>query len=630
MTKSKKQLGVRYDTDHAAKNIFGMLVRDFRLVEGRDFAHKATAAIAGGISSFRMYQFPELGHVSISRFKRYYQLAKLYKKYRFKNDIYTDEELSMRTQNAYLKNQVRICQCRVRKQTTHLVLQEARKIVKSILGDYDPNWTFEAVKFGKKSSIGCPLSLAYIDHKLTNVRAFTSSSECITWFKEYLKTDPLLSEILKTLLKKTTAKELIHDYLNLVEVPKSWEIDRGITPLTLIALAYSYGVGDQIVEKLAYSAIGINIKKQQHRHRRLIGCYSLTRSHATMDLSAASDSLISELLNAIFPRKWYVAIRKTFIRQIRIGGRQCYTASVLPMGNGLTFPVETLVFYSLIKAIGNLANIRGKRLVYSVYGDDLIYPSKLHKYVSSIFPELGLKINKDKTYVNAHFRESCGADYYYGADVRPAFLPDAIYSATPSQYCAWLYKVYNALTRRWDSCELTWTLRYLISELSIASRGPLLRVPPRFPDESGIKVLDPSTIPDATACWEPVKVTFSSGSRWYKFKYLRRTSERRVVRDVRPYYWQSLSGRMDDKVDDLNWWDTDFSFYHEIPQQDLRWDTIRNMKIRLKNGRIIQKQKKKPCCTSRIDTQKYSLFLVDAPCISKKKHARTGSISDWI
>lgn len=547
---------VRYDTDVAAKKIWLQLLRDFRGSEGQDFCRKAEDQFMSGISAFRDYEFPELGFMPVRRYKRYMQLSSLLKKYRFKHDKYTDDELDERTLNKFFQDQAVFASHKPLSLLSHRVLQRARLHAKRILGRYDPEYTCTCYRFGKKSSIGCPYSLAYIDHKLGDARAFTGSSECAQWFyNEVLSNEGPLRDHIERMGFTVNDENCNHESLTLVNVPKTWKTHRPITPLTLLGLAYSYGVGEQV--DLALRSEGIDIRRQQHRHRKIVEWASRNRKYATADLSNASNALLSWLLNRTLPREWYTAIKRTFSHQLVINGVEGihYTESVLPMGNGLTFPVETLVFYVILKAIAELAEVKG---FISVYGDDLIYPSRLHKYVSCIFPLIGFTINKDKTFVKAPFRESCGSDFYRGHDVRPAFLPDSHQLLSRKKYTAWLYKVYNALCRRWDEEEIRSTLMLILTELAMTGET-LYRVPPSYPDGAGIRVSDPTVTPLDTNLlpWEPILLRFTHGSRWFVFKYLVMTPKRRYVKSVFPYYWLALK-RLDDVVPQ-SFWDTDFS-----------------------------------------------------------------------
>lgn len=577
-----------HNTDVAAKNIWLLLLRDFRTTEGPTFCVAAERAMFSGISEYRDYKYPELGIIPPARFKRYKQLEGLMKKYRFSDDKYTDEELEANTLKKFFEEQEVFASYRTTGALEHLVLQRARKIARGILGKYDPEYTVSSGRFGKKSSIGCPLSLAYIDHKLTDVRAFTGSADCAKWFfNEVLPKDDILSNLVGKILEKGSP-DLAHESLNLVNVPKSWKTYRPITPLTLLSLFYSYGVGSQIEDRLRDH--GLDIRHLQQRHRVLIKKFSERNMEnnyippATADLSSASQSLLSALLNRVLPREWYCAMKKTFSHQLCVGTKKVlhYTESVLPMGNGLTFPTETLVFYVILKAIAELSGTKG---LISVYGDDLIYPSKLHKFVAVIFPLLKFKLNLDKTFVKAPFRESCGSDFYMGCDVRPAFLPEGHTALPRTKYASWLYKTYNALVRRWDPLEIPETLKYLLMEMSFNGL-PIFRVPPSYPDTAGVKVCSPGVIPlDAQSLdWAPIITKFVNGSRAYNFSYLSATPDRRVVVSVTPYYWLALQGLTDDPEPDKFW---EVVKPKEAPRQSLEWESQKFLRrIRMPDGRM--------------------------------------------
>lgn len=595
----KKVSNILFDTDDVAKETWLHLLRDFRCAEGSAFGERAEEAFRTSISSFRDFEFPELGEVKPLRFKRYKQLQHFFKKYRFRDDAYSDTDLEELTYLKFFKEQERIATCKQRTPLTHCVIQRARQVAKRILGQYSPEDTLLHARFGRKSSIGCPLSLAYLDEKLSNSEHITSSRKCATWFTDkHLKGDSILSKRLPTL----EPRRLAHESLNLVFVPKSWKIHRAITPLTLISLFYSYGVGHQIEERLA--SCGLNIKHLQEKHRRHVEKSSVHRKTATADLSCASDSLTSELLNSILPREWYNAVRKTFCTQLVYDNKQHYTASVLPMGNGLTFPLETLVFYSLLVSLSELTGIRG---FISVYGDDLIYPAGLHNYVSVVFPMLGLVLNSDKTFVTSGFRESCGSDYYHGVDVRPAFFSSEGHRRlNRKQLGVFIYQVINSLRRRWPDEQISSTLYYLMSRL-VQCVDTVYRVPPSFPDTAGIKVKSIDEFESWIYPLEPIKLRFTMGSRWYHFRFLAVTAEKRVVKAVWPYYWLQLSGKSATQLDDQscstpdNFWDTDYTFMREVPSSVLTWEkcTIRYSVV--VNGRKIPRKevRYKPVVPSR-------------------------------
>ena len=100
-----------------------------------------------------------------------------------------------------------------------------------------------------------------------------------------------------------------------------------------------------------------------------------------------------------------------------------------PMGSGVCFPVMGLVHWALITAlVFNSTMPKAHELstqVY-VYGDDIIVPSECAQLVYKYLPRFGMKINKDKSFVASHFRESCGCHAYKGFDITPAFFKKVI------------------------------------------------------------------------------------------------------------------------------------------------------------------------------------------------------------
>jgi hypothetical protein len=538
-----------YATDRVAVNLYSNIVSDFQRSEGKSFYAESVRELHTDISAFRSREAKEVGYISVGRFKRTKQVESILKKYRFKKDNFTDDELLQRTLDGYLERQLRIAQPMPLRPTGLKVLQRARLIAKRILGEFPGDEVVNNVRFGRKSSIGCPLSLAYLDEKLSNADAFTGTAETSAFFmNQVLPGDHILQKILASHDFVALKDQMNIGYLNLVSVPKTWESYRMITPLTLLGLFYSYGIGRIVTCLLAKH--GLNIAKLQQKHAELVEEFSRSLKHATADVKGGSDNYTSALLNRVLPRPWYVALRKTFVRTIHLDGgeRSLATESILPMGNGATFPIETLVFYCLIKAIGELTNTKG---IYSVYGDDLIYPSRIHQYVAAVFPQLHIELNLSKTFVKYPFRESCGSDFYRGQDVRPYFLKGESQMLTRVRYEAFLYKVYNGLTRRWSELEIPSTLRWLLSELAMVSHT-IYRVPPTYPDYSGIKVSSWTEIPLCynNLSYSKIHLMHYDGSRWFTFRFLQETPQKRLVRSIEPYYWLSLQGISDDISED--------------------------------------------------------------------------------
>lgn len=543
-----------YSTDATMKKVWLHLSEDFRALIGHQVCWHPTKFIEDGdIPGFRSYVWPDRLNASPMLFKTEYQLENLFKRYRFSDDMFTQEELEVKTDNSFVKTQERICGPLTVTSLVFKVLQEARKIAKAILGEYSEEEHMEACRFGKRACKGSSYARSYLDLKLSS-NTLTGSMEHIEWMESYLETDHLLRQILVRSddpLGYPPYSSI--DCLETTNVPKSFKALRKIMPNSLIGSFYTYGLG-KVIEKRLRENSPINISKQQDRHGRWIRKYSMDRSHVTVDLSAASDSPIYELLAWIIPRAWMKVLKRGRISHCQMNGKQMYLRSFMTMGIGFTFPVETLLFYALLKAIANLSGVRGR---ISAYGDDLIYPRKMHDIVKYVFPKLHIQINQEKSYVSSHFRESCGHDYYRGVDVRP-FQPEGEASELKSlPYQQFLYKLINGLRRRWEPEEIPTTMHYLLTTLAVAS-GRVYIVPPSFPDESGFKMDDYDRRLFQKRHWEipfsPVYFCNDPGDERYQnyvFKYLRRESDDRSVLHLAPYYWESLRlGSM--KIEQVN------------------------------------------------------------------------------
>lgn len=652
-TKSRNGYTKKYNTGAFATRMWKSLYEDFSLLHGPQFASKAASAFEAGIEEFRGFSFPELGFIPPSRFAAWKQLESLLKKFTFAHDAMKSEDRTSKTIQVYHATQLRICRGIQRSESVHRVVQEARKLARSILGEYSEDDCINLGHFGKKSSIGCSLANAYVDYKLTCPSAFTGSLSCGTWFLE--KVVPKSAQLQRLIKRFELFSDLTlsTDVLKLVCVPKKWNVDRGITPLALLDLFYSFGYGELVTARLKEK--GLDISRLQHQHRKLMKEFSISCSHVTADLSSASDSITSELLNMVLPRKWYCALKPLFCRKIEVEGSIMYTGSVLPMGNGATFPLETLVFYCITKAIGNLTRTGG---TFSVYGDDLIYPRRIHKYVAWVFPQIHLTLNLDKTFSEYPFRESCGEDYYRGAPVRPFCLEGEERDLTCRKYQAFLYGAFNGLLRRWDEFSIAKTCQLFFDEFSRLGKSHL--VPPSYPDTSGIKVADPfrNSIPwyipretiriiggaryycastkrgcmllptnsDCLKCQEKCL----GASRTYCFSYLRETPKDRFVIDHEPYLYLALQGQDDEVIDfsTFPFWETDFSEYFERDLKRLArkgssrtltsWRTVPFVKtFRSKTGELrkVRDVKVKAAVASRMEVT---------------ARPEPGHVSDWI
>lgn len=170
--------------------------------------------------------------------------------------------------------------------------------------------------------------------------------------------------------------------------------------------------------------------KTQDRNARL----ALRTDIATIDQSRASDRIPASLVTEVFPLSWGYLLSNT-----RSGSVDCLCGENHPlckfagMGSATTFPVETIVFASVVVAAlqrelqtkGLSEDIMSK---LGIFGDDVIVPTEYAQLVEHALSTFGFLVNREKSYSHGGFRESCGVYSFRGVDVTPLrrsqWLPD--------------------------------------------------------------------------------------------------------------------------------------------------------------------------------------------------------------
>jgi len=211
--------------------------------------------------------------------------------------------------------------------------------------------------------------------------------------------------------------------LNLVQgnvmftVPKNSEIDRCACKEPDINMFVQKGIGNHFRRALRKLGIDLN---DQSINRSLAQYGSKTGSLATVDLSAASDSVTTALCEALLPTLWYSLLMTTRSSHTSVyeGTWHC-NEMMSSMGNGFTFELESLLFYAIARTVCIIKGVRGR---ISVYGDDLIVPVTAYQPLEAALTFLGFSFNQLKSYERTPFRESCGGHYYGGLDITPFYI----------------------------------------------------------------------------------------------------------------------------------------------------------------------------------------------------------------
>lgn len=185
---------------------------------------------------------------------------------------------------------------------------------------------------------------------------------------------------------------------------------------------YQQGVWKEIDRQVAANPrlrarIGFH---EQERNQGLAQVGSVERSYATLDLSAASDSVSYELVKRLFRGTWILryAVLLRSDRTLLPDGRLIQLKKFAPMGSSLCFPIETIIFAAICEYVTRGHRVSGD---YSVFGDDIIVPTQCASQTMQLLTTLGFRVNREKSFYDAEcwFRESCGAEFCDGYDVTP-------------------------------------------------------------------------------------------------------------------------------------------------------------------------------------------------------------------
>jgi len=209
-------------------------------------------------------------------------------------------------------------------------------------------------------------------------------------------------------------------------VPKNDEIDRCICIEPTLNTYFQLGF-KHILELQIRRQFGIDFSDQQFKNRDLARLGSITDGLSTIDLSSASDSISLNLCRSILPKGLMQILEKIRTPFLSYKGSRIELHMVSTMGNGFTFPLQTLIFSSVVIACLRFRDLSPWRRdssenLWGVFGDDIICPRNVTRDVIETLNFFGFKVNNDKSFTEGPFRESCGSDFYRGQNVRGVFL----------------------------------------------------------------------------------------------------------------------------------------------------------------------------------------------------------------
>nr|UJQ85352.1 MAG: hypothetical protein 3 [Leviviridae sp.] len=175
----------------------------------------------------------------------------------------------------------------------------------------------------------------------------------------------------------------------------------------------------------------------QEKSRRLVTVGAKDGLYATIDLSAASDSVTISLLRGVFRDHWilpWLELSRTAKGELETG--QCVEyEKAYPMGSPLCFPIECFIFSSICELACKRLGVDAD---YRIYGDDIIVLSTIYKEVVYLLGKFHFSVNSEKSFAPCEFfKESCGAESFHGYDVSPCRISRRfdIVAVESARYC---------------------------------------------------------------------------------------------------------------------------------------------------------------------------------------------------
>lgn len=237
---------------------------------------------------------------------------------------------------------------------------------------------------------------------------------------------------------------LIVEGNKLVCVPKNYDTFRIIAGEPSGQMFIQKGLHSVMRDDL--KMVGINLDSQE-TNQQLACLASVVGWLSTVDLSMASDTAarapVEWLFSLVPDIMWKVMeltrspvgkltydVTKNNGRKVTVEKRVLYR-KFSSMGNALTFEIETSIFWAV--AVSACEQLGASSRLVSIYGDDIIIPSRAVPLLGQVLAELGFRFNEDKTFYDksvqlpkdpARFRESCGKHYLAGHDVTPIYIKE--------------------------------------------------------------------------------------------------------------------------------------------------------------------------------------------------------------
>lgn len=331
----------------------------------------------------------------------------------------------------------------------HEIFHLARLKIQNWLGPCDPRSILSSVRHGPGGCVGLkrPMTTPYYkfgvgDYTVSSgaywhaIRAYAPQDAWVRALAEEQGLCPDSGSLecvpYESRVRLLDMRMSIANYNEVTFVPKNAKTHRSIAIEPRLNVGLQLSVGTYLKDRLR--SAGCDLSDQSH-NQQLAHTGSIQRGPedpVTLDLEMASDTMSIELVRELLPCEWFEFLDSLRSHRGLLGDKELIWSKFSSMGNGFTFELESMIFLALAQSVSDLTGTTewfsdtfGPAFKYayvSVFGDDIIVPSKISHDLISILRFCGFRTNESKSFTSGLFRESCGADYYAGVNVRPFSL----------------------------------------------------------------------------------------------------------------------------------------------------------------------------------------------------------------
>lgn len=345
---------------------------------------------------------------------------------------------------------------------THSILHVAARKISRLLGPLSPGKCFSRSEWSSGATLDLSRREAAFDNKMLSKLSVSASA--LKYARAYLEVDyhwfwALTGSFPDGQYCVLDDLFTIVDHARATTVPKSYKTDRFISIEPTMNVFLQKGVGSFIRRKLR--SVGVDLDDQSVN--QTLAAKAVSDHLATVDLRSASDSISIEVVFSLLPLEWALFLDDLRSKQVKLNGSTVRLEKFSSMGNGFTFELESLIFWAISSSVEETFDSYG---VTSVYGDDIIIPSRCYDVLVAVLEDVGFEVNTDKSYSTGLFYESCGKHFFDAVDVTPVYQKRSI-PRSGKPRIAESIRAYNRLVRWSQRVKRSWRHRVVRRALDI-------------------------------------------------------------------------------------------------------------------------------------------------------------------